>query len=614
MSDAPPFDLHEAAASIIDAAVDAVVVVGTDGTIVFANGGAADLFGTDDMVGRSVECFVPERFRDRHRAHREGYQQAPKPRLMGERAVDLQAQRADGSTIPVEISLSPIVVGDQRYVMACMRDLSDRLATQAMVRRVAGTLDAVHDGVFMFDPVDLTFNWVNDGAVSQTGYSREELLAGMTPLDIKPRFTEESFRALVAPLVDGSEQQVVFETVHRRHDGSEVPVDIVLDRPGDVLVAIARDVTARRQAELDRDRREALLDALSKIRLTLIEKRPINEVLEEVCVRAQQLTGAELAVIAVPSTSEVIDVAAVPEGDPLVGLSRRVPLQDTVAGAAIHQHAVQRIASLASEAPAWDGLAGRVSAMGDAVAAPLTHEGKVEGVLVVARTAGSEPLSADEVRSVVLLAAEAGIAIDLSRGRRDQERLVLAEDRSRIARDLHDLVIQRLFAVGMRLQSALDVPDLLHDRAGDTIAELDETIAVIRQSIFQLVRPTDDLEAAVARLADQHGDRTGAHPIVRVAGEVDTLSPARREALLGTITEALANVARHAHAGRVTIDVEVGDDLLLTIVDDGDGFDPAARRGFGLRNMASRAEDLGGGLVLDSEPGDGTTLRWRIPV
>ena len=122
MSDVTLFDLHEAAVSIIGAAVDAVVVVAPDGTIVFANEGAAELFGADDMVGRSVECLVPDRFRDRHQAHREGYQQDPQPRLMGERALDLQAQRADGSTIPVEISLSPIEVGERRYVMACMRD------------------------------------------------------------------------------------------------------------------------------------------------------------------------------------------------------------------------------------------------------------------------------------------------------------------------------------------------------------------------------------------------------------------------------------------------------------------------------------------------------------
>ncbi|MDH3706681.1 MAG: PAS domain S-box protein, partial [Acidimicrobiia bacterium] len=579
------FDPVEAAVPMLAATVDAVLVVDEGGTVVFANEGAARLFASDDMVGQPVERFVPARFRERHAAHREGYQRDPTPRLMGERAVDLQAQRADGSTLPVEISLSPIQVDGQCYVMASMRDLTDRLATQAMARRIAGTLDAVHDGVFMFDPDNLVFSWVNDGAVSQTGYSRHELLDGMTPLDIKPRFTETEFRQLVAPLLDGTERRVAFETVHRRRDGSEVPVDIVLERPADVLVAVARDVTVRHQAELERDRREALLDALSRVRLALIDQRPINQVLEEVCLRAQQLTDAELAVIAVPSTSELIDVGAVPEGDPLVGLSRRVPLQDTLAGAAIHQQAVQRAGVLAREAAAWDGLADRVSAMGDAVAAPIVHQNRVEGVLVVARTAGAEPLSGDDVRSVVLLAAEAGIAIDLSRGRSDQDRLALVEDRSRIARDLHDLVIQRLFAAGMRLQSALGVPELLAERSQDTIAELDETIAVIRQSIFQLVQPTDDLGVAVQRLADQHGDRTGTQPRCSIEGDVEGLSPARREAVLATITEALANIARHAHAGEVTIDVDVADDLVLTIDDDGSGFDAGAGHGFGLRNM-----------------------------
>ncbi len=599
---------------MLASAVDSVLVVDENGSIVFANRGAEELIGTDDLLGHHIERFVPHRFRGRHAELRERYQRAPQRRPMGERALDLKVQRVDGSLVPVEISLSPIELRGHRFVMACMRDLTDRLAAQAATRRIAGTLDAIHDGVFMFDPEDLRFTWVNDGAVSQTGYSRQELLDGMTPLDIKSRFTVAEFRALIEPLLDGSQQRVSFETVHRRKDGSSVPVDIVLEQPADVLVAIARDVTKRHEAELERDRREALLDALSRIRLALIDQRALTDILAEVCRLARNLTGASLSLIALPSTTELIDIGAIEDdGDPLVGLSQRVPLQDTLAGSAIHQQSVQRTRSLAAEAGAWDGIAEQVSHMGDAVAVPIVRQNQVEAVLVVARRTGEDPLSADDVRSAVLLAAEAGIGVDLSRGRTDQDRLVVAEDRSRIARDLHDLVIQRLFAAGMRLQSALDVPDLLVERTHDTIAELDETIAVIRQTIFQLVRSNDDLALAVRRVADQHGDRTGAVPQVRVRGNVDDLSPARRGALLATITEALSNIAKHAHAGHVDIDLCVSDDVLLTITDDGDGFGNEASRGFGLRNMASRADDLGGELVLESVAGEGTTLRWRIP-
>lgn len=591
---------------MVEAAADALVVVDGDGRIVYANELAAELFGDPALVGRPVEELVPERFRERHRLHRIGFGEEPARRMMGDRVVDLRAQRADGTVVPVEIALSPVELDGRTHVVASVRDVRDRLALADEARRIAGTLDAVTDGVFMFDPVDLTFRWVNDGAVAQTGYTRHELLDGMTPLDIKPRFDEAGFRALIDPLLDGRERRVSFETVHRRRNGELTPVEIVLEQPADILVAISRDITQRRRTEEERDRREALLEALSRVRLAMVEQRPLTTVLADVAAVAAELTGAVVSFVLDADEMANEEMANEEMADEERG-------EGTLADRAWGAHSLQRTSDLGSESARWGAREAEISTVGDAVAVPVAGHRGPEAVLVLGRDRDVGPFDSDDIRAAVLLAAEAGICFDLARARQDAERLVVADDRARIARDLHDLVIQRLFAAGMRLQSAHGFPDVLAERADETVTELDETIAVIRQSIFELSRHASDVEAAVRHLVRQHRAGTGIEPAVVIDGPIEQLSPGRRDALLATLTEALANVARHAEASRVDVHLRIDDEIELTVADDGTGFDPQASRGFGLRNLAGRAEELGGALLLDSRTGGGTTLRWRVP-
>ncbi|MFE2064335.1 PAS domain S-box protein [Streptomyces sp. NPDC059467] len=212
------------------------------------------------------------------------------------------------------------------------------------------------------------------------------------------------------------------------------------------------------------------------------------------------------------------------------------------------------------------------------------------------------------------LAAQA----ELAAARADRE--VMAE-RDRIARDLHDMVIQRVFGAGLALQGTavrLSGPDA--DRIHTVIDELDATIGELRTAIFDLHQPNQKAASLRAQILDETGvahDRLGFAPTVQFDGPVDAALPDATAAhLLAVLREALSNAARHAHASAVTVSVTVqaGVALLLEVTDNGRGLDPAVTRSSGLTNLRRRAEKLGGTFQITSPATGGTHLRWRIPL
>jgi len=238
------------AAALIDAAQDGIVVVGDQGEILLVNRQVESLFGyaRDDLVGEPIEVLIPDQARNAHRAHRTRYRADPLTRPMGA-GLRLLGRRNDGSVFPVEISLSPLPTDSGLRVVAAVRDITDRLAAETEAREVHRVLDAAQDAVLMYDADTLRFTYVNEGAIEQLGYSRDELLS-MTPLHVKPTFTEADYRALVASVPPGG--SYTYTTVHRRKDGVDIPVEAVLQRPPDDdtaghrwMVSIARDLTER---------------------------------------------------------------------------------------------------------------------------------------------------------------------------------------------------------------------------------------------------------------------------------------------------------------------------------------------------------------------------------
>ncbi|MXM64723.1 PAS domain S-box protein [Streptomyces sp. HUCO-GS316] len=205
---------------------------------------------------------------------------------------------------------------------------------------------------------------------------------------------------------------------------------------------------------------------------------------------------------------------------------------------------------------------------------------------------------------------------ELAAARADRE--VMAE-RDRIARDLHDMVIQRVFGAGLALQStAARLPGPGADRIHGVIGELDATIRELRTTIFDLHQPTQkaaSLRAQVLEETSAAHDRLGFAPAVEFTGPVDAAIPDATAAhLLAVLREALSNAVRHAHASAVTVHVQAGSDLLLEVTDDGRGLDPAVTRRSGLTNLRRRAEKLGGTFDITGPPAGGTRLRWRIPL
>jgi PAS domain S-box-containing protein len=254
----------EGASALLDAAPDGIVMVDEAGRILLVNRQIEELFGYDrgDLLGRSVDDLLPERLRQLHRADRTRYRVEPRTRSMGA-GMTLFGRRADGSEFPVEISLSPMRTDSGLRVVAAVRDMTERTNLEAEARGVRETLDAIGDGVFIFDADTLHFTHVNQGAVKQVGYQRDELL-GMTMLHIAPDFNKESLRALLAPLEAGEQSSTTFTTIHRHRDGTDLPVEITLEARRDdegrprTYIKIVRDISERletdkrlRQAEQD---------------------------------------------------------------------------------------------------------------------------------------------------------------------------------------------------------------------------------------------------------------------------------------------------------------------------------------------------------------------------
>lgn len=262
------------ASALIDVVPDGLAVVDEDGTLVFVNEQMAQMFayGADELVGASVELLVPDALREIHVRHRQDFHEEPRARAMGA-GLTLYGRRKHGSDLAAEISLSPLPVGRSTYVVVSVRDISERVAAEVQARAVQGLLDATTDAMLIFDRDTLRFVYVNEGAVHQLGYSKEELL-GMTQLDIKPTLTETDHRQMIERLGPG--EAIVFGTVHRRADGTEVDVEVTLEHPvtderspaARWLISVARDVSERLATErrlLAAQRAIAVLDDRRRI-------------------------------------------------------------------------------------------------------------------------------------------------------------------------------------------------------------------------------------------------------------------------------------------------------------------------------------------------------------
>lgn len=258
--------------------------------------------------------------------------------------------------------------------------------------------------------------------------------------------------------------------------------------------------------------------------------------------------------------------------------------------------------------------------MQSSLGVPIRVRGQVFGNLYLTEKVGGSEFSVEDEKLVSALASAAGIAVENARLHARVRDLTLAEDRERIARDLHDMVIQRLFAVALSLNVSEHLAGgaELSSRLQGAFLDLDETIRQIRTTIFALEPPPTargGLRTQVLGVRAEASRGLGFEPDVRFSGLIDLVADDVGLDALATLREALSNVARHAGAGwaRITLTASAAE-VHLEVTDDGVGVvGPIDGAGKGLANMASRAEALGGSFKLSGRPAGGTRIDWRVP-
>lgn len=379
---------------------------------------------------------------------------------------------------------------------------------------------------------------------------------------------------------------------------------------------------AARNARLEalaRDQ-QAWQRAMAEVTGRLLSEDEPGDVLDLVTRYARDLSGVELVQLAVPAADgENVKVVSAIGGGGQARVGQLYPLAGTLAEIVLASGQVLEVSDFGTDERVPE-VGRRELRLGPAVVFPLGPPGDVRGVLTAGQPPGSPPLSQDKLEIVTTFAAQAGIGLRLAEHRRDSQRLALLADRDRIARDLHDQVIQRLFATGMSLQGALPLvrSPAAEDRVRRAVDDLDETIRDIRAAIFTL-QPRDQpgqpgVRARIVAVADSMTASLGFTPSLRLDGTLDARVPSGIAAdLLVTLREGLSNVARHARATAVDVSVAAGPDLVAVVADNGVGL---GRMGpcSGLANLTRRAAELGGSVRLRPADGGGARLEWRVPL
>ncbi len=361
-------------------------------------------------------------------------------------------------------------------------------------------------------------------------------------------------------------------------------------------------------------RRERWLAAAAEITSVLLGTVRRSEALKLIARRAREVADAELVLVLLYDEDHGRYSIEVADGDDpryaaLAG--RLMPVEDE-AGQAFGREKHHMIENL-REVAEWPGHVPAVPAM----AAPLSGAGTLHGVLIVAQKPANTIGDGDDAALLSIFAGQAALVFERARAQEERELLVVLEDRERIARDLHDVVIQRLFATGMQLQGVAPhaVRPEAAARINAAVDDLDTTIRDIRRSIFELRTPAGTrLRSELGGAVEAAAGTLGFRPSLDVSGPVDSLVPDDVvPELLAVLREALSNVARHARATSVRVSVRAGaGHVSLQVEDDGVGIDPALARG-GVVNMGERAHDLGGTFDIGPRAGGGTVLLWRVP-
>jgi len=373
----------------------------------------------------------------------------------------------------------------------------------------------------------------------------------------------------------------------------------------------------------DRERANAKwMEASRAITTALLsEADPVAEPLRLIAERARELTEAEQAIVLVASDAElpteevetlVVSTAVGLWADEVLG--QEVPVEGSTTGGVFRSRVPLITESFRHPIQAFTDVGQR-----PAIVMPLRTQQSVLGVLAVARSDHQTPFDATHLELMSDFADHAAVALSLAASRGQARRLSLIADRERIAHDLHDHVIQRLFAAGMDLQGTIArsrSPEV-NRRLSATVDDLQATIDEFRTTIFALQSRTTaaggfrlQIQSAIAELTEDRAIQT----MVRISGPLTAIGDQLAEHATPVIIEAVSNAVRHSGAEHLTIEIAVADELTIDITDDGCGIDPTNPRRSGLANLEHRAATVGGSCAISAVTGGGTHVRWVAPL
>lgn len=367
--------------------------------------------------------------------------------------------------------------------------------------------------------------------------------------------------------------------------------------------------------------RERFMEASREVNSHLLGGGSSQDALQLIARRVHELSKADCTLIllsdGVPPESIVIRAAAGEGSAEMVGFV--IPATGPPAASMFDMRGAELIPDLSALVPA--GWRGPGAEFGPAVAVPLRAGNVVSGVLLALRVKGGARFASEHVPLLASFADQAAFALELAEKHQQHRELAVLADRDRIAGDLHDHVIQRLFATGMSLQGTVRrIGDPgVRRRVSRAVEQLDETVREIRTSIFDLhTTGSDSADSLRRRMLDIVEELStgagGVTPSVRISGAVDTLVPDELAAhATAVLREAVSNAIRHAHAGEIVVTVEAATDLIIDVVDDGVGVPPGVARS-GLLGVERRAAKCGGMSVVVPGPDGGTRLTWRAPL
>jgi signal transduction histidine kinase len=384
------------------------------------------------------------------------------------------------------------------------------------------------------------------------------------------------------------------------------------------LAATAASAIDNARLYAEAGRRQRWLEASTEITRQLLSSEG-EPPLKVIARRLHEMADADVVAVVLPTADQqrlMVEVATGEQAAQLTALS--YPVEDTIAGVAINTGRPVLVGDVTQQQSYLVHLA-QLTPVGPMMALPLLGTQGSRGAVLVARVPGRHRFNEADLDIATTFAQHAAVALELADARADQQRMMLLEDRDRIARDLHDHVIQRLFAAGLGVQSvAASVgSDSGASRLNTIVDDLDETIRQIRTTIFELRGPLtpqpSTIRSQVLDVIDGVAPLLGFSPALRFTGPVDTIVPDEVAGdLIAVIREALSNIARHAHASAAEVEVTATSaELTVDVSDNGVGIGESKRRS-GLANLARRAERYGGSLTLPDH--EGTHLRWTIPL